>query len=316
MLATCKNLWSCMWLITFPFKIWQLWASFPQENPLYKSQPLLFLPQKNMERGETPVSIWKMQLRSLGFSAKKREIHQATKQTNWNYTVWLIKASLYLWHSLSMCPTSIAWSSWCKNSLGHNLSGFFILWCAFWFFILSAVSSPWALWLLVAGSSASSLGIYSIAAPLLHWWLHVLTRVIMSWLKSAVWVMSKECAMVYYFKPFFRCTQHAISYPISSRYWIVLGAQFRTQFGARCRIRHQADNMPLKQVVQLFSSYWFSPESRLKSRCSLGISVSSQSGWWDMFWQVSKPCKNCPFHKFSYFPKQFQQTFNFQFSYA
>jgi hypothetical protein len=81
--------------------------------------------------------------------------------------------------------------------------------------------------------------------------------------------MSKECAMVYYFKPFFslysarkfitnfvqvlNCTQLSISYPI----W--------------CQVLNQA---PGRQ----HAFKMLSPESRLESRCSLGISVSSQSG--------------------------------------
>lgn len=225
-LATCKNLWSCMWPILFPFKYGNFEPVFQKRILCTNRSPFCFCHKKRGERGISPLSIWKMQLRSLGFSAKKREIHQATnKQTNWNYIVWLIKASVYLWHSLSMCPTLIAWSSWCENSLGHKLEWiFYSIVCAFWFLILSPESSPWALWSLVAGSSASSLGIYSIAAPLLHWLLHVLTHVIMSWLKSAVCVISKECAMVYYFKPFF-------SHTLFAAWEVVRGTRFHTQFG-------------------------------------------------------------------------------------
>lgn len=151
-LATCKNLWSCMWPILFPFKYGNFEPVFQKRILCTNRSPFCFCHKKRGERGISPLSIWKMQLRSLGFRAKKREIHQATnKQTNWNYIVWLIKASVYLWHSLSMCPTLIAWSSWCEDSLGHNLSGFFILSCVlsgFSFWVQNLRHEPCGRWLL------------------------------------------------------------------------------------------------------------------------------------------------------------------------
>jgi hypothetical protein len=79
----------------------------------------MWLHKKTWRERRSLLSIWKMQPRSLGFRAKKREIHQAINKQSENI----------------LC-----------GCLGHNLSGFFILSCAFWFFILSPESSPWALW--------------------------------------------------------------------------------------------------------------------------------------------------------------------------
>lgn len=254
-LATCKNLWSCMWPIIFPFKYGNFEPLFQKRILCTSRSPFCFCHKKRGERGISPLSIWEMQLRSLGFRAKKREIHQATnKQTETILCGW--SKHPYICGILSPCVRL-----WLHDPHGVRTAwdttwvDFFFYRVCFLVFHLSPESSPLALWSLVAGSSASSLGIYSIAAPLLHWLLHVLTHVIVSWLKSAVCVISKECAMVYYFETLFfsyticsmgSCTRHSISYPIWSRYWIVLGTQFRTQFGAGYWIRHQANNMPLK----------------------------------------------------------------------
>lgn len=81
-LATCKNLWSCMWPIIFPFKYGNFEPLFQKRILCTSRSPFCFCHKKRGERGISPLSIWKMQLRSLGFRAKKREIHQATnKQT-------------------------------------------------------------------------------------------------------------------------------------------------------------------------------------------------------------------------------------------
>lgn len=168
-----------MWPINFPLNYGNFEAVFQKRILCTSWSPFRFCHKKNGERGVYPLSIWKMQLRSLGFRAKKKEIHQATsKQTETILCDWskhpcicgILSPCVRLWlHDPDGVRT--AWdTTWVD---------FFILSCAFWFFILSPESSPWALWSLVAGSSASSLGMYSIAAPLLHWWLYVLTCVIM-----------------------------------------------------------------------------------------------------------------------------------------